>query len=121
MPYSLILFLSCCFLTTFWSFVRVVVFSPSHSPQYRELAKGARAEVDASLTDVDRERAVADASNAAAAVAAAAAHSSGKSSGVPVVAVILLTIVAFVIGRFTISYAMMLDEIEEGGGGASEM
>jgi hypothetical protein len=37
------------------------------------------------------------------------------------VAVILLTIVAFVIGRFTISYAMMLDEIEEGGGGASEM
>ncbi len=108
--------MSCCFLTTFWSFVRVVVFSPSHSPQYRELAKGARAEVDASLTDVDRERAVADASNAA-----AAAHSSGKSSGVPVVAVILLTIVAFVIGRFTISYAMMLDEIEEGGGGASEM
>ena len=77
--------------------------------------------MDASLTDVDRERAVADASNAAAAVAAAAAHSSGKSSGVPVVAVILLTIVAFVIGRFTISYAMMLDEIEEGGGGASEM
>ena len=78
--------------------------------QYRELAKGARADMDASSTDADRERTVADASNAAAAVAAAAAHSAGKSSGVPVVAVILLAIFAFIVGRFTLSYGALMEE-----------
>ena len=84
--------------------------------QYRELAKGARAEVDAASTDVDRDRAVTDASNAAAAaVAAAALHTSGKSSGVPLVVVILLLIVTFAVGRFTASYSALVEEMEASG------
>ena len=80
--------------------------------KYRELAKGARAQVDTETAGADQERIVADASNAAAAVAAAAAHSAGKSSsGIPLVAVILLLVVAFVAGRMGVASAIV--EMEE--------